>query len=55
MLSSMIARSQVWEKVAKVALGERDSVELELAALELGGLGESASCHSRQASFSANR
>jgi len=38
MLSSIIARGQVWEKVAKVALGERDSVELELAALELVAL-----------------
>jgi len=38
MLSSMTARGQVWGKVAKVALGERDSVVLELAALELVAL-----------------
>jgi len=38
MLSSMIARGQVWGMVAKVALGETDSVELELVALELVAL-----------------
>jgi len=38
MLSSMIARGQVRGKVAKVALGEWDSVELELVALELVAL-----------------
>jgi len=35
MLSSMIARGQVW---GMAALGERDSVELELVALELVAL-----------------